>query len=119
RVVALRAAKHYDEARQMKVAREAHLVFAPLANRLGIWQLKWELEDLALRYLAPDIYRAIAKQLNGRREEREQQIESIAEELEARLCEQGIPASVHGRAKHIYSIWRKMRAKNVPFGEVY
>ncbi|HEX7035784.1 MAG TPA: HD domain-containing protein [Pseudomonadales bacterium] len=119
RVVALRAAKHYDAERQQKIAREAHLVFAPLANRLGIWQLKWELEDLALRYLAPDIYRAIAKQLDGRREERERQVQSIARELEALLREQGIEATVHGRAKHIYSIWRKMRSKNVPFGQVY
>ena len=119
RVVALRAAKHYDDARKQRVAREAHMVFAPLANRLGIWQLKWELEDLALRYIAPDIYRAIARQLDGRREEREQQIAAIAEGLQARLREQAIEATVHGRAKHIYSIWRKMRAKNVPFGEVY
>src|SRR5690606_12264313 len=86
---------------------------------LGIWQLKWELEDLALRYLAPDIYRAIAKQLDGRREERERQVRAIARELEVLLREQGIEAAVHGRAKHIYSIWRKMRSKNVPFGQVY
>lgn len=119
RVVAMRAAKHDDEARKQRIAREAHLVFGPLANRLGIWQIKWELEDLALRYLAPDIYMAIARQLDGRREEREQQIASIASELEARLREQGISAAVSGRAKHIYSIWRKMRAKNVPFDQVY
>ncbi len=119
RVVALRAAKHDDEARKQRIAREAHLVFAPLANRLGIWQLKWELEDLALRYLAPDIYMAIARQLDGRREERERQIAFIASDLETRLRARGIEATVHGRAKHIYSIWRKMRAKNVAFGEVY
>ncbi len=119
RVVALRAAKHYDETRRQRVAREAHLVFAPLANRLGIWQLKWELEDLALRYLAPDIYMAIARQLDGRREERERQIAAIADELQTRLRARGIDAVAHGRAKHIYSIWRKMRAKNVSFGEVY
>ncbi|MEQ9004221.1 MAG: HD domain-containing protein, partial [Pseudomonadales bacterium] len=74
RVVALRAAKHDDEARKQRIGREAHLVFAPLANRLGIWQLKWELEDLALRYLAPDIYVSIARQLDGRRAERERQV---------------------------------------------
>lgn len=119
RVVALRAAKHYDEAHRQRIAREAHLVFAPLASRLGIWQLKWELEDLALRYLAPDIYMAIARQLDGRREEREAQIADMARELETQLRDQGIEAEVHGRAKHIYSIWRKMRAKNVAFGEVY
>ena len=119
RVVALRAAKRYDEERRHRLAREAHLVFAPLANRLGIWHLKWELEDLALRYLAPDIYMAIARQLDGRREEREAQIAGLASNLQAELRQRGIDAVVHGRAKHIYSIWRKMRSKNVGFGEVY
>jgi len=119
RVVALRAAKHDDEARKQRIAREAHLVFAPLASRLGIWQLKWELEDLALRYLAPDIYMAIARQLDGRREEREAQIAEIALRLQTQLRERRIDAVVHGRAKHIYSIWRKMRAKNIGIGEVY
>ncbi|MEQ8857830.1 MAG: HD domain-containing protein [Pseudomonadales bacterium] len=119
RVVALRAAKGDDEARKQRIAREAHLVFAPLANRLGIWQLKWELEDLALRYLAPDVYMAIARQLDGRREEREKQITAMAAELERHLRQQGIEATVYGRAKHIYSIWRKMRAKNIGIGQVY
>ncbi|MDZ7669171.1 MAG: HD domain-containing protein [Gammaproteobacteria bacterium] len=119
RVVALRAAKHDDEARKQRIAREAHLVFAPLASRLGIWQLKWELEDLALRYLAPDIYMAIARQLDGRREEREAQIAEMAQRLQTQLRERHIDAVVHGRAKHIYSIWRKMRAKNIGISEVY
>lgn len=119
RVVALRAAKHDDEGRQHRIGREAHLVFAPLANRLGIWQLKWELEDLALRYLAPDIYLDIARQLDGRRAERERQIAELAAALEAQLRDRGIDAVVHGRAKHIYSIWRKMRTKNVPIDQVY
>lgn len=119
RVVALRAAKGDDEDRKQRIAREAHQVFAPLANRLGIWQLKWELEDLALRYLAPDIYMAIARQLGGRREERERRIAEMARELETQLRGQGIEATVYGRAKHIYSIWRKMRAKNVGIGQVY
>jgi len=119
RVVALRAAKYDDEVRKQRIAREAHQVFAPLANRLGIWQLKWELEDLALRYLAPDIYMAIARQLDGRREERERQIAALAAALEEQLREDGIEASVYGRAKHIYSIWRKMRSKNLRLDEVY
>jgi GTP pyrophosphokinase len=119
RVVALRAAKHDDEARQQRIGREAHLVFAPLANRLGIWQLKWELEDLALRYLAPDIYLGIARQLDGKRAEREQQIADLAGALENQLREGGIHATVYGRAKHIYSIWRKMRTKNVDLTRVY
>jgi GTP pyrophosphokinase len=119
RVVALRSAKHHSEERKQRIAKEAHLVFAPLANRLGIWQIKWELEDLALRYLAPDIYRNIARQLDGRREERERQIAGIALQLESELRASGIEATVTGRAKNIYSIWRKMQAKQVTFGEVY
>jgi GTP pyrophosphokinase len=119
RVVALRGAKHDDVARQQRIGREAHLVFAPLANRLGIWQLKWELEDLALRYLAPDIYVDIARQLDGRRAERERQVAELASSLEAELRRRGIDAVVHGRAKHIYSIWRKMRTKNVPIDQVH
>lgn len=119
RVVALRAAKHDDEARKQRIGREAHLVFAPLANRLGIWQLKWELEDLALRYLAPDIYVSIARQLDGRRAERERQVAELAAGLQSQLRGRGIDAVVHGRAKHIYSIWRKMRAKNVNLDRVY
>ncbi|MBX3706544.1 MAG: bifunctional (p)ppGpp synthetase/guanosine-3',5'-bis(diphosphate) 3'-pyrophosphohydrolase [Pseudomonadales bacterium] len=119
RIVALRSAKRGSEARRQRIAREAHLVFAPLANRLGIWQLKWELEDLALRYLAPDIYISIARQLDGRREERERQVADIAAELEGRLRGQGIPALVTGRAKHIYSIWRKMQSKHIGIDQVY
>ncbi len=119
RVVALRSAKHDDEARKQRIAHEAHRVFAPLANRLGIWQIKWELEDLALRYLAPDIYMAIARQLDGRREEREREIEELASALERDLNARGIRAKVTGRAKHIYSIWRKMQAKQVGLNEVY
>ncbi|MFU8815038.1 MAG: RelA/SpoT family protein [Pseudomonadales bacterium] len=119
RVVALRSAKHYSDERKRRIAQEAHLVFAPLANRLGIWQVKWELEDLALRYLATDIYMNIAKQLDGRREEREQQIAALASKLQGELCAQGIEATVTGRAKNIYSIWRKMQSKGVGFSEVY
>jgi len=119
RIVALRSAKNGSEVRQQRIAREAHLVFAPLANRLGIWQLKWELEDLALRYLAPDIYISIARQLDGRREERERQVAGIATELETKLRAQGIPAIVSGRAKHIFSIWRKMQSKHVGINQVY
>ena len=119
RIVALRLAKTGSPERQQRIAREAHLIFAPLANRLGIWQLKWELEDLALRYLEPDIYMSIAKQLDGRREEREAQVSQIVALLEGKLRERGIDATVTGRAKHIFSIFRKMRAKHVGFDEVY
>jgi len=119
RVVALRAAKNSTAERQARIAQEAHQVFAPLANRLGVWQLKWELEDLALRYLAPDVYKTIAGQLDGRRVEREADIDSIVATMESRLSEKQIEASVSGRAKHIFSIWRKMRSKNVGLEEVY
>lgn len=119
RVVAMRAAKNDSETRKQRIAKEAHLVFAPLANRLGIWQIKWELEDMALRYLAPDIYKTIARQLDGRREERERQIADIAARLEEQLRAVNIDAKVTGRAKHIYSIWRKMQAKQVGLGQVY
>lgn len=119
RVVALRAAKTSSAERQQRIAQEAHQVFAPLANRLGVWQIKWELEDLALRYLAPDIYRTIAGQLDGRRVEREKEIQDIVATMEARLTEKQIAAKVFGRAKHLFSIWRKMRSKNVGLEEVY
>ena len=119
RVVALRAAKNSAAERQQRIAQEVHQVFAPLANRLGVWQLKWELEDLALRYLAPDVYKTIARQLKGRRTEREKEIQDIVAVMEARLSEKHIDARVYGRAKHLFSIWRKMRAKNVGLDEVY
>ncbi len=119
RVVALRAAKTAPDARKRRIAQEALMIFAPLANRLGVWHLKWELEDLALRYLDPDVYRALAKQLDGRRAEREAQVAEIAEAVQQRLHERGIEAQVYGRAKHIFSIWKKMRAKNVGLDEVY
>ncbi len=119
RVVALRAAKSASDARRQRIAKEAHLIFAPLANRLGVWQLKWELEDLALRYLVPDVYMAIARQLDGRRAERERQVAEIAASLETQLRAQGIEATVTGRAKHIYSIWRKMQAKKVGLDKVH
>jgi GTP pyrophosphokinase len=119
RIVALRLAKTSSEARQQRIAREAHLIFAPLANRLGIWQLKWELEDLALRYLEPDDYMAIAKQLDGRRQEREDRVSEIVALLQDKLSEGSIDATVSGRAKNIFSIFRKMRSKHVGFDEVY
>jgi len=119
RVLALRAAKNSSEERQRRIAQEVHLVFVPLANRLGIWRLKWELEDLSLRYLAPEVYQAIAGQLDGRREERELQVLDIVKGVEERLRRNAIDATVTGRAKHIFSIWRKMQVKNVALTEVY
>ena len=119
RVVALRLAKNSAEERKTRIATEAMTVFVPLAERLGIWRLKWELEDLSLRYLETDAYKRIARLLDGRRAEREAKVNRIVDDLRALFAQRGIDARVEGRAKHIYSIWRKMRAKRIPIGEVY
>ncbi|XOV82082.1 MAG: RelA/SpoT family protein [bacterium] len=119
RVAALRRAKTYDPERRQRVALEASRVFAPLAGRLGIWQLKWELEDLSLRYTREDVYLDIARQLKGKRAEREVQVEHMIDQVRGLLRGHGIDAVVYGRAKHIYSIWRKMQSKNVSFDQVY
>ncbi|WP_048438711.1 bifunctional (p)ppGpp synthetase/guanosine-3',5'-bis(diphosphate) 3'-pyrophosphohydrolase [Caenimonas sp. SL110] len=101
------------------VAREVLHVFAPLANRLGIWQLKWEMEDLAFRFLEPETYRQIAGQLDQKRIEREAYVEELRSRLESELIAQGIKASVAGRPKHIYSIAKKMRGKSLDFDRVF
>ncbi len=101
-----------------EVARESMLVFAPLANRLGIWQVKWELEDLAFRFLEPEHYRSVAGWLDEKRGEREQRVERLRRRLEAELAARGIAAEVQGRPKHIYSIWKKMAAKGLDFERV-
>lgn len=102
-----------------RYARETFDLYAPLANRLGIWQLKWELEDLAFRFLQPASYKRIAKMLEERRVEREQFVAQAIERLRKALIEAGIPAEVYGRPKHIYSIWSKMRGKSLDFSELY
>ncbi|HEY5323086.1 MAG TPA: bifunctional (p)ppGpp synthetase/guanosine-3',5'-bis(diphosphate) 3'-pyrophosphohydrolase [Caldimonas sp.] len=99
-------------------AAEAMQVFAPLANRLGIWQIKWELEDLAFRFLDPESYHAIARQLDERRTDREARIGRLRTELEADLAAHGLAAQVQGRPKHLYSIWKKMKRKGVAFDRV-
>jgi GTP pyrophosphokinase len=101
------------------VAREALNVFAPLANRLGIWQLKWEMEDLAFRFLEPETYKRVAGLLDQKRVEREEYVEQLRSRLEAELRAQGIRASVNGRPKHIYSIVKKMRGKSLDFDQVF
>jgi len=100
-------------------AQETMELYTPLANRLGIWQLKWEMEDLAFRFLQPDIYKDIARQLEDRRQEREALIASMVEQLQQALLKAGVRAKVSGRPKHIYSIWNKMRNKNLAFGQLY
>lgn len=115
----MRTLKHLPPEKQRRIARETQEIYAPLANRLGIWQLKWELEDLAFRYLEPDNYRKLARSLDERRVEREQYIERVIEQLSAALAEAGIKAEVTGRPKHIYSIWRKMQRKGVGLNQLY
>ncbi len=101
------------------MAREALQVFAPLANRLGIWQMKWELEDLAFRFLEPETYKEIARLLDEKRTEREHHMEQLRERLEGELRAHSISAAVTGRPKHIYSIVKKMRGKSLPFEQVF
>ena len=101
------------------LAREALQVFAPLANRLGIREIKWEMEDLSFRFLEPDTYRQVAKLLDETRSERESQVEHLRARLETELKAQGIAATVQGRPKHIYSIVKKMRGKSLGFDQVY
>lgn len=101
------------------VASESLHVFAPLANRLGIWQIKWEMEDLAFRFLEPQTYKSVARFLDEKRVEREQHVEQVRQELESALQAQGINASVQGRPKHIYSIVKKMRGKSLDFEQVF
>ena len=118
RVVALRRTGEAPVQEREPMAREAMEFFVPLANRLGIWQLKWMLEDVAFSHLHPLEYREIAAKLDGRRDVRERQVEAIRQDLEFRLSAAKIIAEVHGRAKHIYSIWRKMNHKAIDFSEV-
>src|SRR6185369_14982188 len=100
-------------------ARETLDIYSPLANRLGVWQLKWELEDLSFRFLEPELYKKIAAMLDEKRLEREQYIESSISLLKNELQKLQLDAEVNGRPKHIYSIWNKMRAKQLDFAEVY
>ncbi len=104
---------------QKRIAQQTRSIFAPLANRLGVWQLKWELEDLSVRYLEPELYKKVAKLLDERRTDREQYIAAVVAQLREALERAGIPAEVTGRPKHIYSIINKMKRKNLDFGELY
>jgi len=101
------------------LARESLQVFAPLANRLGIWEIKWELEDLAFRFLEPETYREVARLLDQKRTQREASVERLRAQVAAELAAQGITATVQGRPKHIYSIVKKMRGKSLVFNQVY
>ena len=105
--------------KQQRIARQTMEIYAPLAERLGIWQIKWELEDLAFKVLEPEAFRELAQLLDTRRKGRESYIERAIEELRPRLAEAGIEAELQGRPKHIYSIWKKMQRKSAEFGEIY
>lgn len=119
RTQALRFLMSGDETLRREVAREVLDLFAPLANRLGIWQLKWELEDLSLRALEPATYKQIAKLLDERRLDRQYYIENVIATLKRELLAEKIDADVSGRPKHIYSIWNKMRRKEVGIDSLY
>ncbi|RYZ68988.1 MAG: bifunctional (p)ppGpp synthetase/guanosine-3',5'-bis(diphosphate) 3'-pyrophosphohydrolase, partial [Lysobacteraceae bacterium] len=118
-VARMRAAARLPAAERRALAQLTRDIHAPLANRLGIWQLKWELEDLAFRHLEPDTYRHLAQQLDEKRAGRERYIEGVKQTLRAALAEHGVAAEISGRPKHIYSIWRKMQKKQVPMEELY
>jgi len=111
----MRTLGYMPEAKRIRIANETMDIFAPLANRLGIWQIKWELEDLAFRYLNPDKYREIAENLAERRQDREGMIRKIMDNLQDVLAREGIKAEISGRPKHIYSIYKKMVEKGKPF----
>ena len=115
RLHSMRTLSHFDAASQKRIAQETLDIFAPLANRLGIWQIKWELEDLAFRYVSPDEYREIAEKLADRRADRENQIQAIIKRLSDVLESEGIECKISGRPKHIYSIYKKMTRKGMPF----
>jgi GTP pyrophosphokinase len=102
-----------------EMARESLLIYAPLANRLGIWHVKWELEDLSFRYLEPETYKRIATMLDEKRSERESFIDEAVVRLQAEMAAAGVRAEIYGRPKHIFSIWNKMRGKAIDFDKVY
>jgi GTP pyrophosphokinase len=114
----MRSAKSVSAARQRKLAIETREVYAPLANRLGVWQVKWELEDLAFRYLEPVQYKHIAAALKTRRSEREHYIDELKTVLETAMRSAGIAATIEARPKHIFSIWKKMQLKQLAFEQL-
>jgi len=119
-LVRLRHARELPALEQQRLALEARNLMAPLANRLGVWSVKWELEDLAFRYLDPEDYHRTARALAERRVDRERYIAALCEQLRGELAAAGVQASaVYGRPKHIYSIWNKMQRKHVAFEQLF
>ncbi len=115
----MRTLGYLSPEKQRRMARETMDIFAPLANRLGIWQMKWELEDLSFRYLNPEKYKEIASKIAERRADRERYMQRTKSVLTKELAESGIQPQISARPKHIYSIYRKMERKRVPFEEIY
>jgi guanosine-3',5'-bis(diphosphate) 3'-pyrophosphohydrolase len=115
----MRTLGHLPEAKRKRIAQQTMDIFAPLANRLGIWQIKWELEDLAFRYLQPETYKEIADNLASRRADREKDMKAVTTSLHSVLSKESIGAEISGRPKHIYSIYKKMHRKGVPFEMVF
>ncbi|MBM4422812.1 MAG: bifunctional (p)ppGpp synthetase/guanosine-3',5'-bis(diphosphate) 3'-pyrophosphohydrolase [Chloroflexi bacterium] len=116
----MRTLKHLKPDKQRRIARETLEIFAPLANRLGIWRMKWELEDLGFRYVDPDQYKKIAGMLDERRGDRERTMAAIIQKIRTTLAEHHLePIEISGRPKHIYSIWKKMNRKQTDFDRIY
>ncbi|MGD2252811.1 MAG: bifunctional (p)ppGpp synthetase/guanosine-3',5'-bis(diphosphate) 3'-pyrophosphohydrolase [Anaerolineales bacterium] len=115
----MRTVSHLPAKKRQRIAEETLEIFAPLANRLGIWSMKWELEDLSFRYVFPDRYREIAEMVKQRRVDREEELAKISARVQSVLKAANVDAEVLGRPKHLYSIFRKMERKGVPFEEVY
>jgi len=119
RVVYLRSLTRAEEAVKRAAARETLDLFGPLANRLGVSDMKWELEDYSFRYLEPELYHRVARMLDEKRHDRQAYIERVIAILRGELDALGIKGTIQGRPKHIYSIWRKMRGKDLPFERLY
>ena len=115
----LRDVKNADEETRVLAAKQTNAIFAPLANRLGIGQLKWELEDLAFRYLHPQIYKKIASQLEEKRLDREQYMRDFVQAVRDKMAVEKLDCEVYGRPKHIFSIWKKMQKKHLAFDQLY
>lgn len=115
----MRTLSHLPAEKRKRIAEETVEIFAPLASRLGIWQVKWELEDLSFRYVHPEDYKQLADLVDSRRADRERNMQGITKEVQTLLDQTGIKAEVQGRPKHLYSIYAKMKRKSVPFEEVF
>src|SRR5207248_5156124 len=115
----MRTLEFLPESKRLRISRETLDIYAPLAHRLGIWQLKWELEDLAFHNLQPDEYRDVVKRINRERNDRETVVSDLNEILAAELAKIEIDADITGRPKHAYSIWQKMNRDVKDFAEIY